>query len=531
MRKTIRLLSTAMAASLAVAGTAIAAEPGKPGGTVVSVTSQVPRHFNPAVQSGTATMSPGAQIFATLLRADEDWNMQPYLAESWDVSDDGLTVTFKLRKDAKFHDGQAITSEDVAFSVATQQANHPFKTSLGAVESVETPDPNTAVFKLKQPHPALLLALSTALSPIIPKHIYGDGQDVKTHPRNSKDVVGSGAFVLKEYKQGEFYTLEKNPNYFIEGRPYIDRLVTRIIKDSSSRIIALDKGEVHLFPYVADSKDIKQIEKIDHVGLTDKGYAAIGPVTWLAFNTKKEPLSDVRVRQAIAYAVDRDFIIKALHRGLSKEATGPIVPSSPFYNGEVARYDVDLDKAKSLLDAAGLKPDADGIRVSLEIDHIPAVPEQQKAIAEYLKPQLKKVGIDVKVRNAPDFPTWAKRVSNHEFDMTMDIVFNWGDPVIGVHRTYLCDNIKKGVIWSNTQQYCNDKIDGLLQKAGQEMDTAARKSLYGEFQKIVADDLPLYWINTLPYHTAYHKDLGNVPTSIWGVINPMDELYWKKQPN
>ena len=113
----------------------------------------------------------------------------------------------------------------------------------------------------------------------------------------------------------------------------------------------------------------------------------------------------------------------------------------------------------------------------------------------------------------------------------MDIVFNWGDPVIGVHRTYLCDNIKKGVIWSNTQQYCNPELDAILAKAGQEPDEAMRKSLYSEFQKITANDLPIYWINVMPQRTAYNSNLGNPPTSVWGVISPLDELYWKKQPN
>ena len=440
-------------------------------------------------------------------------------------------VTFNLRKGAKFHDGREITSEDVAFSVATQQANHPFKTSLGAVDRVETPDPYTAIFRLKYPHPALLLALSTALAPIIPKHIYGDGQDVKTHPRNSKDVVGSGPFMLKEYKQGEHIIMVRNPNFFLPGRPYLDRIIIKIIRDSSSRIIAMEKGEAQIFPYMVDSKDIQRLSKSKHIKIIKEGYAAIGPITWLAFNTKKAPTDDVRVRQAIAYAIDRDFIINALHRGYSQEATGPIAPGSPYFTGSVARYDLDLDKANALLDAAGHTADSYGQRFTIEVDHIPAVPEQQKAIAEYLKSQLKKVGIQVKVRNAPDFPTWAKRVSNHEFQMSMDIVFNWGDPVIGVHRTYLCDNIKKGVIWSNTQQYCNPEVDAILEKAGRDMNLANRQALYAKFQKIVADELPIYWINVMPQRTAYHEDLRNPPTSVWGVINPMDATYWEKQPN
>ncbi len=518
----------AMMSAVLLTSAAMAEAP-KRGGELVMLSSQVPRHFNPAVQSGVATMIPGAQIFAMLVRADADWKIHPYLAESWTVSDDGLTYTFKLRANARFHDGQPITAEDVKFSIETQKANHPFKTSLGAVSAVETPDAQPAVVKLSQPHPALLLAMSTSIVPIIPKHVYGDGQDVKAHPRNVENVVGSGPFKLAEYRQGEYIVLERNDDFFLDGRPYLDKIVVRIIKDATSRIIAMENGDGGIYPLLSNSRDIQRLGDDKDLVVTDEGYAAVGPINWLAFNTKKAPLDDPKVRQAIAYAVDRNFITKALHRGVSKPAPSPIAPGSPFFYPEIAPYDLNLDKANSLLDAAGKKRGADGVRFSLGVDYLPNSDEQQKALAEYLKPQLKKIGIDVQVRSSPDFPTWAKRVSSYDFDMTMDSVFNWGDPVIGVHRTYLCSNIVQGVIWSNTQQYCNPKVDELLNAAGKEPDEAKRKDLYLQFQKIVAEDLPIYWINVLPYHTAYSKNLGNPPLTVWGMMSPLDETYWKQQ--
>ena len=528
-----RLLLAAGAVIALVAGWTGAADAAEvcknKGGTLVWISSQVPRHFNPAVQSGIATMSPGAQIFATPLRYDENWNPQPYLAKSWKVADDGLSVTLNLVRNARFHDGKPITSEDVAFSVKTVKENHPFKTMFAAVDRVDTPDPYTAIIRLKNPHPAILLAMSSALLPIIPKHIYGDGQDVKTHPRNN-DPVGSGPFKFVEYKRGEYLVLERNPDFFLEGRPCLDRIIIKIIRDASSRVIAMEQGEGHIFPYLTDSSDIRRLKKQKQLVVTPKGYAAIGPITWLAFNTKKPPLDKKRVRQAISYAIDREFIRNALHQGVSAPATGPIAPGTPFYTDEVNLYKYNPEKANALLDEAGYKRGADGVRFSLEVDYIPAAPEQQKAIAEYLRPALKKVGIAVKVRNSPDFPTWAKRVSNHEFDLTMDIVFNWGDPVIGVHRTYLTSNIRKGVIWSNTQSYSNPRVDELLAKAGIEMNFEKRKALYKEFQKIVVDDVPIAYINVMPNHTAYNKDLGNPPLSIWGTVAPLDEVYWKKMP-
>jgi peptide/nickel transport system substrate-binding protein len=130
------------------------------------------------------------------------------------------------------------------------------------------------------------------------------------------------------------------------------------------------------------------------------------------------------------------------------------------------------------------------------------------------------------VRASPDFPTWAKRIASHDFDLTMDIVFNWGDPVIGVARTYLSTNIRD-VIWTNTQSYRNPEVDKLLIEAGTELDPLKRKALYATFQKIVTDELPIDWLLVVPYHTVYSKRVGNVPTNIWGVMSPMDDVYLK----
>ena len=372
--------------------------------------------------------------------------------------------------------------------------------------------------------------MSTSIVPIIPKHIYGDGQNPKAHPRNIKNVVGSGAYILKEYKRAQYILLERNPNYFLKGRPYMDRIIYRIIRDSSSRIIAMEQSDGHMYAFMSEVAAIARLKKSDKLVVTDKGYAGIGPNTWLAFNTKEGPTADVRVRRAIAYAIDRKFITEELHRGVSTASTGPIVPGSPFYTKDVETYDLNLKKAEALLEEAGHKKQADGTRLELTIDYLPAVQDVQQRIAEYARAQLKKVGIKVTVRNSPDFPTWAKRISNWQFNMTMDLPFNWGDPVIGVHRSYLCNNIKKGVIWSNTQQYCNPEVDKLLEAAGQETDPAKRRALYVKFQQILAQELPVYWISVLPYHTAYSKDLGNPPVGIWGIVSPMDDIYWKKQP-
>jgi peptide/nickel transport system substrate-binding protein len=517
----IGLLVTAAAPGLAHAQSA--------GSTVVIGTTQVPRHFNGAVQSGLATAVPGAQIFASPLRYDDNWNPKPYLAESWEVAPDGLSITLKLVKNAVFHDGHPVTSEDVAFSIMAIKANHPFQTMLAAVDKVETPDPYTAVIKLSHPHPALLLAMSPALMPILPKHIYGDGQDLKAHPANLKPI-GSGPFKLTDYKQGEYYTLERFDRFFIPGRPKLDKIVVRIVSDQNAALVALERGDVNILPFVTGVRDIERLQRAPNLTVTNKGFAGIGSLSWLAFNTKKKPLDDVRVRQAIAYAANRDFIINKLMGGKATPATGPVAPGSPLEEKAVEPYKYDLAKAQGLLDAAGYPKRADGARFTLTIDYIPGADEQQRNIAEYLRSQLKRAGINLEVRAASDFPTWAQRVSNYDFDLTMDNVFNWGDPVIGVDRTYLSSNIRKGIIWSNTQQYSNPKVDEILAAAATETSPEKRQALYFEFQKIVVADVPIYFINATPFYNAFDKGLANLPTTIWGLMSPLDEMYWATPP-
>ena len=430
-----------------------------------------------------------------------------------------------LVKGATFHDGKPITSKDVAFSIKTIKAHHPFKTMFGAVKRVDTPDSHTAVIRLSKPHPALLLALSSQLGAVIPEHISGDGHDPKTHPRNSENVVGSGPFKLVEFVRDQHIILERNENFFLEGKPYLDKIVMRIIKDPSARSLGRENGEIHLSAFESTPQDILHSKGIAHLTATDKGYAAIGPITWLAFNTKSKPTSDVRVRKAIAYAVDRNFLINAVMRGPSKPAYTGIHPDSIFHEPNVERYDLDINKANQILDDAGYSKNSDGIRFPLNIDY--GWPSA-KPMAEYMKPQLKKIGIDVTVRTSAGFPAWAKTVSNWEFDMTVDVVFNWGDPVIGVHRTYLCNNAKKGVIWSNTQQYCNPKVDAILEKAGMENNQQKRIVLYSQAQNIIAEDVPIYFTHTVPYHTIYnHTKVGNPPSTIWGTSSPLDEIYLK----
>ncbi|MBX3641729.1 MAG: ABC transporter substrate-binding protein [Rubrivivax sp.] len=512
-------LQPLLAALLAPAG-ALAQRGDK---TLVVALPSILRQLNPAIQAAPVNLV-GAQIFASPLRFDRDWTPQPYLAESWTFQDDGKSLLLRLVSGATFHDGRPITSEDVAFSIMAIKANHPFSTMLAPVERVDTPTPQLAIVRLKHEYPALLLALSPALCPIMPKHVFGDGQDLRTHPRNA-DPVGSGPFRLVSFVSNQQIVPERHAGFFMKDRPRVARLIFRILPDPVIQMLELERGGVHMTSTAVTAVQLEQARKMTDVRLVDKGGEAIGPVGWLEFNLRKKPFDDLRVRKAIAYAIDKDFIVRQLHRGTSQVATGPIAPGTPFFSSDkVEPYRVDLARAAKLLDDAGLRAKPDGTRFSMTLDYQPGIPDNYELIANYLKPQLRKVGIDVTVRTSPDFATWAKRVSNWEHEATMSGAFMWGDPAIGVHRTWISSNIRQGVIFSNTEGYANPKVDELFARATVERDIEKRKKLYAEFQQILSQDVPVAFTHVWSRRYAARKEVLNTPEGIWGTAAPYDQV-------
>ncbi|MDP6480589.1 MAG: ABC transporter substrate-binding protein [Acidimicrobiales bacterium] len=495
----------------------------KAGGTLVMATNQVGQHVNHGVQSGVGIGWPSSKVFAALVSLNRDWEALPYLAESWDISDDQLTATFNLVAGATFHDGEPITSEDVAYSIAVTQANHPFTGMLAPIESVDTPDDTTVVLNLSNPHPALLVALSDVLLPIIPKHIFDDGtpiEEIKGHPRNKEDVVGSGPFVLTEYAPSEKIVLTRYDGFFIEGRPYLDEIILNITPDENTMMLGLENGEIDAAGFASVLNSQRVADNPDLV-LDPTAMFGVGSTNGLQFNTAHPVISDLRVRQAIAYAIDRDHIINQLHQGQTDEQLAGLHPGSPFYNPDVERYDVDLDKARALLAEAGY---ADGL--DLTINYIPGPDEQQRNVAEYIAQAVAEVDINMEVIQAADLPSWAGIFFGgpEAWHMTMNAYFNWGDPVIGVQRAYICDNIKPGVFVNNSS-YCNERVDELLYAAAAEPDFEARKAMYDEFQAITAEELPFYYINALPIYGAYQADVMGMPDGPWGTLTSMHDTW------
>ncbi|MEL0000909.1 MAG: ABC transporter substrate-binding protein [Acidimicrobiaceae bacterium] len=487
------------------------------GGTLLIQSTQVPRHLNGTVQSGYATAVPGTQLNASPLLIDENFEPQPYLAESWEISDDGLSVTLNLVEGAVFHDGEPITSEDVAFSITTSRDNHPFRTMFAPVTSVDTPDDLTAVINLSEPHPAILLAMSPGLLPIIPEHVYNDGQEIREHPCNAGECfVGSGPFTLAEYEAGSIIRLEAFEDFFIPERPYLDEIIIEIVPDPATITLGLENGTTDLALPPGEA-NIVRLQGNDDVIVTAEGHAAVGQVNWLEFNLADPALSNVEVRRAIADGIDREFLTEVLQQGTTIATTTGIHQGSPFHNPDTEHYGAGVEAAQQRLADAGV----DASSISFAVDYIPPV---QLAQAEYVVQVLQDIGFEAELNISPDFPTWATRVATGEHQMTLNNVWNWGDPVIGVHRSYLSTN-NVGAIWTNNTGYNNPQVDALLAQAGSTFDVDERIDLYHQMQTIVNEDVPMVYLSNGVFWQAFQPRVQNPPIGVWGQLGPMHEVW------
>jgi peptide/nickel transport system substrate-binding protein len=530
----MRLTRRTILAGLTLAATALgfghAAEAQKQGGTLVMLVLPEP----PTLASYQSTSGPigqvTAKVYEGLLEYGFDLKPKPGLAKSWEVGADGKSVTFKLQEGVKFHDGKPFTSADVKFSIleALKKVHPRAAVTFREVTDIETPDPLTAVFKLANPAPYMLMALSGYESPMIPKHIFEQG-DIKAHP-NANNPIGTGPFKFAQWEKGQFIRLDRNPDYWRKGLPYLDRIVARFIADAGTRTAAMEKGEAHFAAFAAVPwADMGRVSKLPHIGVETKGYEMINPIMMLEMNHKRPPLDNVKVRQAISYAIDRQFIIDNIWFGYGKPATGPMSSNYAalgLYNADVKKYQV-KDGAKianQLLDEAGFKRDAGGVRFKITHDILP-YGDEWKRLGEYIKQALGEVGIDVTLRNE-DVPTFLKRVfADYEFDLDSDFYYNLADPVIGVHRQYATDQIRKGTVFVNNAQYSNPKVDELFKAATVENDPAKRGQQYKEAQKLIVEDAVHVWVHEMQFANVYNKKFKNLVTTPLGVYSSFADAY------
>ncbi|MDP4006193.1 ABC transporter substrate-binding protein [Methylobacterium sp. NEAU K] len=528
-RRTVLALPLGLAAA---SGSARAAEP-KRGGTMVMIVHPEPStlaHY--AVSAG--NIPPIAtQVYEGLCTYDWDLNPQPNLAKSWDVAPDGKTITFKLQEGVTFHNGKPFTSADVQYSFMEilKKYNPIAPVMLAELVAVDTPDPMTAVLRLANPAPYIMKALSGRDLPILCRSVF-EGTDILQNPSANKPI-GTGPFKFVSWERGQSVRLDRNETYWKPGLPYLNRIVARFIPDAATRSAAMEAGEAHFAGYSAvNYADLARMKTNPVLDLTTKGYEMTPAQSVLELNGRHPQLQKKEVRQAIAYAIDRNVILRDVMFGYGLPATGPLsrkFKTAGLYTDDVRRYDVPdrLEIANRLLDQAGAPRGAGGMRFALHLE-VNSFGEQWLRQAEYLKQALAEVGIDVTLRSE-DTATWLRRVyTNYDYDINEPFLSQGVDPVYGLNKQFLTAQIRKGVTFVNDTFYANPEVDRMLGEGARELDPEKRGAIYKKVQQILADDSPMVWLIDVQYVSVFNRRLKDHTTGPLGTQQAFERAWMDK---
>jgi len=486
--------------------------PSQHGGSMISAMAAEPSGLIFMIAGESASAAIAANIFNSLLSYDDNLDIKGDLADSWAISDNQKTITFKLKPDLKWADGAPLTSADVLFTwetVTNENTRSPYASDYQLVTHAEAPDATTFKVTYGQVYaPALD---SWASLHILPKHLLQD-QDIRT-TAFARQPVGSHYYQLSQWNHGENLKLSRNPNSVL-GQAAIDQLVTRIIPDNSAQFLEL----------MADN--------IDSMGLDPIKYSRIIPArpalkknlnlykelgnsyTYLGFNLKHKPFDDIRVRQAINYAIDKQEIIDGVYLGLGINIASPYKPGTRWSNPQLTPYAYNPEQARTLLKEAGYYLNANGI---LERDGKPFSFEiitnqnkEREKSAVIIQRRLSEVGIDVKIR-AIEWASFISRfINTGDFDA---VILGWG---LGLDP----DQYN---IWHSSQQapgqfnfigYNNPAIDALLEQGRTEINPDKRQTIYHAFAKQLLADSPIVYLSAGYGLSAIHK-------RVQGIANPI----------
>jgi len=522
-RMTLNLLS---ALCVALPTAAMAQTPVR-GGTLVVVSNPgEPAVLTAAFNQQGAVAAISTKLFDGLLHFGENFKLEPELATHWEVSKDGKEIRFKLRPNVKWHDGKPFTSADVKFTFEEVWLKvHPrARSTFAAVESLETPDPLTVVLKLRNPSGVILSALNSAEAQILPKHLY-EGTDIVRNPWNVKPV-GTGPFRFKEWVRGERIVLERNPDYWDSGKPYLDQLVYRIIPDATARYAAFETGAVQygvLSP--VSINDVERVQKNKNLQVEYRGYEWLASSNVLEFNVRKPPFNDVRVRRAVAHAIDLGAMVKVTARGNAKPGTSPVLSTQTrFFTTDVPSYPYDVKQAARLLDEAGFPVKEAGTRFAVTLDWLP-FGESYLRYGEFIKQSLRRVGIDVTLRSQ-DLPQFMRRVyGQNDFDFIVTHRAGFGDPQIGTDRLFWSKTIMKDVPWSNGSGYSNPAMDGLIQAAHEAPTEERRIEYYKKVQRQALTDIPNFTLMENRMYTIATARLRGLSTGSDGVYESLKNAW------
>lgn len=488
------------------------------GGTLIVGRGGDSAALDPAIVTDGESLKIAQQVFDTLLDYKEGTTeVMPSLAESWTISEDALTYTFKLREGVKFHDGTDFNADAVVFNFerwSDTKSKYKFEgdsfdyydSMFGPEEerviaSVTATDPTTVVFKLNKPQAPFLQNLAmTCFGIASPKAIEDEKENFKSNP------VGTGPFLFKEWKRSDSITLDKNPNYWQEGLPKMDQVIIRSIPDNTARYNALQNGEIDMMEDLSPD-DLASLEANPALQKINRPPFN---VAYLGFNTTKKPFDDPKVRVALNHAVDKQGLIDAFFAGQAEPAVNPIPPTLWGYNKSVEDYPYDLAKAKQLLADAGYP---NGIEQELTFYAMPVprpyMPDGRK-VAEVIQASFEQIGVKVKIES-PEWATYLEDLKNGTKDDLF--IIGWtgdnGDPDNFFYP--LLD--KDSIGGNNYSQYDSKEFHDLVVKAQQETDQAERSKLYEQAQVVVKKDAP--WVplvHSTPLLAAKAELKGYVPS-------------------
>jgi len=530
---TFAFLLTLLLSSVAVTNAGSNAEmrelPPRYGGTIIIGILTDVTHLNPAISTSYYIDTVSGQIYNSLMEYDyKTLEPVPELAKSWDISEDGLTYTFHLEEDVYWTDGEPFTSEDVKFTF--ENITIPYHprgaATFGGIE-FEAPDEHTFVMKLKNSYAPLINYFTLWYVGIMPKHLY-EGTDILNNPHNWEDPVGTGPFMLDEWVKGSHIKLVRNPNYWREDEPYLDSVIFKIIPDTSSRLLAFENHEIDYVPLMIPNTELVRLNETDGINVVSCG--AFGSMHTIQNNLDNEYLSDIRVRKAIAYAIDKDQFNELVLDNLFKVATGPLPSTSWAYNPDVEKYEQNITLANRLLDEAGYPRGPDGNRFSLRM--IIGTTGRDKGVPEMeiMRSQLSEVGIDLQLEVYDEATTTQMVSMERDFDMYLIAGLSTA-PDPNMISGYLHSNriLKDDPIPGlyNVMDYNNSRVDELFEMGKVETDVEKRKEIYGELQEIVVNELPCYYLIEDQYFHFYWEDYVGIPAGPYGGARErLDSVWW-----
>lgn len=485
-----------------------------------------PKNLNPAIVASNGVFYIASKVIEPLAEASFSGadGLEPRLATAWEGSADGLSVTFKLRDGVTWHDGKPFSSADVAFSALEiwKKLQNLGRSVFANLETVDTPDALTAIFRFSKPTPFQLIrnALPVVTS-VVPKHLY-EGTDIATNPANVK-LVGTGPFRLAEYKPGEYYRLTRNDAYWGKTAPKLDEIIYRVLPDRAAAGAALEAEEIQLAAFSAvPLSDLARISKVPGIKVISKGYEALTYQLVVEINHRRKELADLKVRQAIAHAIDRKFVVDTIFLGYATASTGPVPKNAPqFYTADVQAYGFDVAKANALLDEAGYPRGTDGKRFALKLLPAPYFNETRQ-FGAYLRQALAEIGIEAELVNNDSAAHQKAVYTEHAFDLAIAPPVFRGDPAIST-TILVQSGTPAGVPFSNQGGYANAALDEIIKKASETVDEAARTALYKTFQQKVAEDLPLINVAEWGFITVARDTVENVASNPrWAVSNWAD---------